>query len=69
MKISVSIDYADVETDSGRETEGLCITCKRCGHAVEVTGIHIGSARYAAILLGKECPNNESNYYDVDWWT
>jgi hypothetical protein len=69
MKVKVDIDYADVESDSGREVEGLCVTCERCGHSVEVMGIYLSSARYAAVKLGEECPKNENNYYDVDWWS
>jgi hypothetical protein len=69
MKIPVSIDYADVESDSGREIEGLCATCDRCGHSVEVLGISSSSAKYAAVKLSEECPRKENNYYDVDWWS
>lgn len=68
MKVSVAIDEDEIEGDYGY-TAGLRATCERCGHSVEVCGTGAGSARYAAVKLGQECPNGESNYYDIDWWT
>ncbi len=56
MKVPVDIEYADIENDSGREIEGLCATCDRCGHSVQVLGITPSSARYAAVLLGQDMP-------------
>ena len=67
MKVPVSIEHEDVEGDYVT-TDGLRLTCGRCGHYVDVLGITDRSARRGACLLRDECPNGESNLYDVDWW-
>lgn len=69
MKINVEIEYAEVESESGHQIEGICVTCKRCGHSVEVAGITIASARLGAVMLREECPRDENNFYDAEWWT
>lgn len=67
MRVSVDIAYADVEGDYGT-VDGICLTCERCDHSVEVAGTSDRSARRGAIMLREECPEGEDNYYDVDWW-
>jgi hypothetical protein len=67
MKVEVEISHTDVEGDYGR-TDGLCLVCQRCGHEVEVPGTGGPSARYGAALLGKQCPGDEKNFYDVNYW-
>lgn len=37
MRVKTDVDYADVDGDYGT-VEGLCVTCTRCGHYVEVGG-------------------------------
>jgi ribosomal protein S27AE len=69
MKVKADIEYAEVESDSGRPIDGLRVACSRCGHSVEVMGETISSARLGAIMLRDECPNGENNYYDVEWWS
>jgi len=67
MRVAVDIDNADVEGEYGL-VDGICLTCERCGHSVEVAGTSDRSARRGAIMLREECPENEDNYYEVDWW-
>ena len=67
MKISVDIEQTDVDGDY-RDVEGLCLTCSRCGHSVKVFGTSYSSARRGGAMLREECPEGESNLYDVDWW-
>lgn len=67
MKVSVDIYEDEIEGDYG-PTQGLVITCPRCGHSVEVFGTENASARRGAIMLREECPRGESNYYEVDFW-
>ena len=67
MKISVQIFEEDVEGDYST-VDGLRVVFERCGHEIEVCGTSDASARYAAVKLSEECPQNEKNYYDVDWW-
>jgi riboflavin synthase alpha subunit len=68
MHVSVDIDQVDVDGDY-TSVDGLCLTCSKCGHSVEVFGTSEASAKRGAIMLREQCPNNESNYYDVDHWT
>jgi len=68
MKVSVSIFSEDVEGDYGI-VDGLRLICDRCGHEVEVAGTTGSSAKRGACMLRDDCPNGESNYYDVDWWS
>jgi len=67
VKVSVDIFEDDVDGDYGI-CAGLSVHCSRCGHRVEVGGTTDRSARRAAYMLREECPNGESNFYDVDWW-
>jgi hypothetical protein len=42
---------------------GLSVVCPRCGHEVEVYGTSDASERRACMMLQKECPRRERNYY------
>jgi hypothetical protein len=68
MKVSVEIYQTDVEGDYG-QVDGLCLSCHRCGHEVEVAGTSSASALRGAVMLREECPYDENNYYDVDYWS
>lgn len=46
--------------------EDLRLTCRRCGHEVEVFGTDGDSARRGAVMLREECPNGEKNFYVID---
>lgn len=46
--------------------DGLCATCARCEHAVEVFGRSGRSVRRALVMLREECPEGESNFYVAD---
>ena len=65
MKVTVDFVEDEVEGDNG-PCDGLRATCSHCGHVIEVPGTGDGSRRYAAILFRNECPEGESNYYDVE---
>lgn len=67
MKVAVDISECELEGDYG-PVDGLCITCERCGHEVEVFGTSDASARRGGAMLREECPNGENNYYDVSGW-
>ncbi len=67
MMVAVDICEDDVDGEHGL-LDGLTLTCERCGHEVQVYGRSDSSARYAAKIFRDECPNDESNYYDTDWW-
>lgn len=68
-RVHTEIDEVEIESDtgSGRMIDGLKITCNKCGHSVEVYGTSDASARRGAVMLKEECPNEENNYYVVEW--
>ena len=67
MKVSVDIQEETLEGDYG-SVEGLCCTCSRCGHSVEIFGTEPVSAMRGAVMLREECPRGENNFYDVEHW-
>lgn len=67
-KVSVDIFEEEVEGDYGW-CPGLRVICGQCSHYVEVMGTTDRSAARAAAMLRKECPNSESNFYDISWWS
>lgn len=46
--------------------EGLTVTCRKCGHTVEVFGTEGPSMRRAGVMLREECPRGLKNFYVVD---
>lgn len=68
MRVDVEIYEDEIESDSGHPTPGLHLTCARCGHEVAVFGTGESSAKRGAYILRQECPNGESNFYDVNHW-
>jgi len=46
-------------------TPGLAVTCRKCGHTVEVYGTEGPSMRRAGVMLRDECPRGLKNFYEV----
>jgi hypothetical protein len=65
MRVTVSVSEEDLDGDYGT-VPGICLSCSRCGHQVEVFGTEEASRGRGAIMLREECPNGENNYYDVE---
>ncbi len=63
MKVDVETAETTIENESGREQEGITVTCMRCDHSVEVYGTSDASVRRGCATLREECPNGEENYY------
>jgi hypothetical protein len=68
MKVEVEIHTCDLDGDHGT-VEGLCLTCEKCGHEVEVFGTAAASAKRGAAMLREECPEGEENWYNVNWYS
>jgi hypothetical protein len=68
MRVRVEIDEEQLEGDYGNWIDGLCLRCTRCGHEVSVFGTASESAKAGAIMLRDECPNGETNFYNVSHW-
>ncbi len=65
--VAVDINFQDLDGDYGT-VEGLCLTCEKCGHEVEVFGTGAASALRGAAMLREDCPLGERNFYDVAHW-
>lgn len=63
MKVATRTEETLLENDSGKEVEGVRVRCSRCGHETESFGTGPNSVARCRVLLRKECPNNEENYY------
>lgn len=42
---------------------GMCLSCTRCGHEVEVQGCSERARNYGFVRLKEECPEGERNFY------
>jgi hypothetical protein len=60
------VEFVDLETEDGREQEGVRITCSKCGHFTESYGTGGPSVRRCLVLMRQECPRGEKNFYDTD---
>ncbi|TGQ90136.1 hypothetical protein EN851_21210 [Mesorhizobium sp. M8A.F.Ca.ET.208.01.1.1] len=58
MKIRTTSAQVDLEGEH-TTVEGICVTCGRSGHEVEVFGTESNSYRRAAVMLKEECPRRE----------
>lgn len=65
MKVSVELEEQYFMGDYGSDVPGLLVTCSRCGYSVEVFGQGDASARRGAMKLREECPEGESNFYQI----
>lgn len=61
-RVETVVDEIEMDGDFGT-VPGLSVTCKRCGHEVEVYGTSDASARRGGVMLAQECPRNEKNFY------
>jgi hypothetical protein len=73
MRVIVDIEETEIETDDGEDGEGVCATCRRCGHRTESYGTGDRSRRRCLALLREECPKREKNFYhapisDPEWY-
>ena len=61
--IECDIKYVNLETNKGSKVRGVRVTCTECDHYVESFGRGDPSIRRCRVLLSKECPNKQNNYY------
>lgn len=65
-RVEVQVEETEVENEDGIPVDGLCVTCSRCDHEVEVFGQGGKSLRRACVMLKEECPLGQENYYVAD---
>jgi len=64
MKVQCEINYIEIENDSGYMTDGVEVTCSRCGKTEESFGTGGASVRRCLALLSEGC--DENNFYVED---
>lgn len=62
MRVEVTVELATLDSPRG-EVPGICVTCSRCDHSVEVFGESEASIKRGCATLRDECPENETNFY------
>ncbi len=65
MKVDCEVSSVDMDGDYAT-IPGVCVTCTRCQHEVEVYGESGASIRRGLLMLREECPKGESNFYTAD---
>lgn len=65
-KVKCEIDYVDLQGSYGHNVPGVRATCKRCGHTTESFGDGEKSVARCLVLMRKECPEEEENFYVGD---
>ncbi len=63
MKIGCDVEEIEIENDKGRMVDGVMATCEKCDHVVESYGREQASINRCLVLMNRECPEGENNYY------
>jgi hypothetical protein len=66
MRVAVTTAKATVKDETGREAEGLVLTCSRCGKTVEVFGTSGASIRRGYVKLRDGCEEKDAFYVCED---
>lgn len=66
MRVEVSIEEVVLQSEEGRDVDGVCARCSRCDHETESFGTSEKSVKRCLVLLREECPNDENNFYVDD---
>ena len=64
-KVRAEVDEIEIEGDYAT-VPSVSVTCSKCGHRVEVFGTSDASRRRGAVMLKEECPEGESNFYEIE---
>jgi hypothetical protein len=64
-KVKAEVDEIYIEGDY-TEVPSVSVTCSKCGHQVSVFGRSDASRRRGAVMLKEECPEGETNYYEIE---
>ena len=64
-QVSTTISHFYEHGNTGT-TEGVEVTCDRCGHSELSYGTGGDSLRRCGALLRENCPRGERNFYEVD---
>lgn len=62
MRVECEVRHVDLEGDFAL-VDGVCVSCLRCRHEVEVFGGSEASIRRGLVMLREQCPRGEENFY------
>ena len=65
MNVPCTIVWIELENEDGLAIDSVEVVCTRCGHCTESFGDGGASIRRCLVLLRKECPKGESNFYEA----
>ena len=65
MRQRCSVEYTELDNDYGY-TDGVVVTCDRCGRTTESFGTEEGSIKRCLYLLSEECPGRVRIWYYTD---
>lgn len=63
MRVEVAIEEVVLQSEEGRDVDGVVARCSRCDHETESFGTSEKSVKRCLALLREECPNDENNFY------
>lgn len=66
MRVEVAIEEVVLQSEEGRDVDGVVARCSRCDHETESFGMSKKSVKRCLALLREECPNDENNFYVAD---
>jgi hypothetical protein len=62
MRVAVQVTQTTLAGDYG-DVDGVEATCTECGHCVESYGTSERSIKRCLVLMRRECPRREANFY------
>lgn len=62
MNVKCSVEEIELEGECA-SIPSVCATCRRCGHQTESYGTHEKSIDRCLVLMNRECPKGEDNFY------
>lgn len=65
MRVICELDHVLLDGEWG-QVEGVEATCGRCGYSTESFGTSEASVNRCLVLMRKECPGEEGNFYVAD---
>lgn len=65
MRVECEVEEIEMEGDHGGTVPGVCVTCGRCRHQVEVFGTSDRSVRRGLVMLREECPEERTDIFYV----
>lgn len=62
-RVICTFEETTLTNDNGRDVASVRATCEECGHVTRSFGTGDGSRRRCLLLMRKQCPQDEENFY------